>query len=213
MLRLLRLVFVLTLVLVVGLVAIISLTYRNTNRFAYLFTNPDGTRCETPCLFGADPINMRLEQVDKIWLASPVLLLARRAESTAPAIAYWSDHIHAGAGGSSEVHTSVYLTSDSLTLGELFVLFGKPQRILFIRRNLESEIPNQICDMSIFFIEGRMVELHPQKQANCMSPYQKVSGFSLKMPDPLYLKLSVLWGGFNTDDFYETMLKQTESNN
>ena len=58
---LIRSMFILIVVLSVLLMVIIGVTYRDTNHFAYLFTNPDGSKCMTPCLMGSKESTYKFE--------------------------------------------------------------------------------------------------------------------------------------------------------
>jgi hypothetical protein len=51
-----------------ALSAIVGATYRDTNRFAYLFTKPDGSKCETSCLLGIDPTTTTYAEAEKLIL-------------------------------------------------------------------------------------------------------------------------------------------------
>ncbi len=76
--RLIRLIFALALGLSVLIAAIIGLTHQDANRFAYLFTRPDGSRCQSACLLGVEPLTMTFKQADAILQKHPSLKQAHR---------------------------------------------------------------------------------------------------------------------------------------
>lgn len=130
MLRLLRLISLLTLVLITGLVAIIGLTYRNTNRFSYLFTRSDGRECATSCILGVVPAHLTPSETDQTLVASPVLKHATKKLGDQPdSLIYSIDGVDVSVSLSQFVQIEVAFSNDFPTLGELLVLLGKPSAI------------------------------------------------------------------------------------
>jgi len=71
-LRLIRLCLALSVVLIGGILASRVLGMAQANPVATLFTNPDGSPCRMPCLFGVRPGEMTLEEGLKILDQHPL---------------------------------------------------------------------------------------------------------------------------------------------
>lgn len=87
---LIRTIFILSLGLSLSLVAIIGLTYHDTNRLTYLFTNPDGSPCETPCLFGIEPNAIAWKDLDKALSQTLIVREANRRTADDMSVSYFN---------------------------------------------------------------------------------------------------------------------------
>lgn len=211
MFRLFRLVSFLMLVLVIGLVAIIGLSYRNTNRFAYLFTRSDGSRCTVPCLLGADPASMTFEQVDETVAGSPVLKGAtKNADMQMPMVVYTTGNLRIVTGSDESTFVSLELSSDYPTLGELLMLLGKPKRVYLskIPPGFHGD-PNSPCETVNLFVQERQVILTPAYELECLTRWdQPIINIQVHPPDPLILERSIPWHGSIPDAFYQANVQQ-----
>jgi hypothetical protein len=206
MIRLFRAVSLLMLILISGLVAIIGLTYRNTSRFAYLFSHPDGTRCETPCVFGADLVTMSVEQMDKILGTAPALKQATREWSQMPYVYYQSKE---AAVNVSDAYIGIKFLSSYTTLGELVTLLGKPEQLRLFRHSMNPDDDLITCANFTFISQERAIMLYPDNEPeHCLSYHQPISVIEFYPSDPDHQRNFVPWYGFNTDEFYEMLMLQ-----
>jgi len=211
MIRLFRVVSLLMFILVAGLMAIIGLTYRNTNRFAYLFTNPDGTRCESPCLFGADPFAMSVEQMDKMLSLSPIVKHSSKVDALVEVrFIHEYEQVQVTLSQRTGAQAEFNLASDFPTWSELLVLMGKPERIAL---NTYMPVDKVYCVSILLLIQGRLVILFPQVETDvCMSPSQKIARIILSPTIPDYMKRYAVWQGFMPDAAYIEVLTQLARN-
>lgn len=218
MVGLLRTVSFLILLLVVGLVAIIGLTYRNTNRFASLFAQPDGTTCETPCLFGLDRTTLTFEQAEQAVAALPALAHAERTETQHPHfVAYESSQLEVRIEQSDLSQTVILivifpLNAPTPSIGSLVTLLGKPERIA-LQRDVDGSpsaqrirtstliLPN--CAGINLLIRGQWIGLSSSSKGDCLTHWsRRVDSITIFLPDENKLNPTTAWHGFSTDSFY-----------
>lgn len=217
MISFLRSIFALTLILIIGLVTIIGLTYRNTNRFTYLFTRPNGTICETPCLFGADPIAMTIEQVDQVFSVSVTLKQATiQRNGKTHTVYYTTDGLAVAVFPSSFQNDSIELSvkfspKDRPTLGALLVLLGAPERMPLNETALPLPNVSKYCSSVIFYIQGRVIEFEyiGQEEQHCITGWDwEISRIRVYAAHPELLEMSVPWQGFKANNYsYYTFLR------
>src|SRR5258708_33583384 len=70
--RVLRLALTLIICLALTLVGIRLLSNKHKDSIALLFTNPDGSSCKMPCLFGVRPDDMNTDQALQILMTHPL---------------------------------------------------------------------------------------------------------------------------------------------
>src|SRR5258708_25645627 len=70
--RVLRLALTLIICLALTLVGIRLLSNKYKDSIALLFTNPDGSSCRMPCLFGVRPDDMTIDQPLQVLTAHPL---------------------------------------------------------------------------------------------------------------------------------------------
>jgi hypothetical protein len=166
---LIRGVCIATLLLSVLLVVIIGTTYRDTNRFAYLFTKPDGSKCATPCLFGADPATMTFGQIEGILSASPILKRSEQDTRRAPRWASSTEAVLLTSNRiSEESYTVSFYTDDAPTLGELLLLLGAPEQVAIIRTMTGSTNPQIVCGSLNFLMQGRIFDFYTDDDKDCL---------------------------------------------
>jgi hypothetical protein len=135
---LIRHVFILMLLLCVIMAAIIGATYRDTNRFAYLFTNPDGSRCKRPCILGVTP-GKHLLYVDanKILQSHPAVSFKTEPDELSLAQNGKFSNMNASLfiHNDNEFTWSISMTiwDDSLSIGELLNYVGRPLNVELVK--------------------------------------------------------------------------------
>lgn len=224
MVRLLRLVFILTLVFVSGLVAIIGQTYHSTNRFSYLFKQADGSPCVALCIVGASPATMTFEQANQILLMSPALQQTAilKADVVYGAIyanrqmeLYLRDDVYRRLSVTISIDFERGMpdfASDMPTMGELLVALGKPEQMGLMKVDFAENDPPVICNSILIYKQSQLIILsQPTKvnqmpKANCMtSLHQKISGISFTERG-IGLGPLVSWPGFATDSYFQYLL-------
>ena len=211
--RLISIGLALALSLSVLLGEIIGATYRDTNRFAYLFTKPDGTRCLSACLLGVELENMTFEEADltlrshPFYISSNLETTYRYADSYEGMATYentklaqleinfyaQADESHAD-NSFNTVAARFY--TNAPTLSEIMLSLGQPSSVYMSTQEtfLRCSLMN--------FVRGRFiysVYLHPDSH-DCFSPNQRVEVIYLNIHKPSYDKWD--WLGFAPAGYY-----------
>jgi hypothetical protein len=209
MIRLIHFILVLALALSMLLAAIIGATYRNNNRWELLFTNPDGSRCVTLCLFGIDPATMTFDQIDKMLSAYPLL---KRLDQGQYGDVEWvvpARDIHINViPVDEETYVTVSFMADAPTLGELIVLTGKPDRMA-ITRAVQRSTSSSTCGYIDFLLKGRLIDFSGDGEHDCLKNlFHKVTKINIYRFNPDFLDELIPWQGFLSDEEYEAKFEE-----
>jgi hypothetical protein len=231
---LLRAVFLLTLILCLTLAAIIGLSYRDPSqsRWAYLFANPDGSRCASPCLFGIDLEKMKFKEADhtfrKHWFFADSKLLGDyssaidgnkkviyRAPSMEVSIEFFlSPEENPNPLTSSLVNTSlnnvfVQFYGDKPSISEMMQVIGRPDGI-----EIYSLEDGFFWCGSLYFIRNHIVYqvvVNNHYITTCFKPTERVDAIYLSIYKPSEYQFNPLWTGFAPFEHYfaihQTILK------
>jgi hypothetical protein len=214
---LIRAVFTLLLLLVFALVAVVGMTHRDTNRFAYLFTKPDGSTCETPCLLGVEALDLPFETIDRSLRSHPALQQARRDVLDQNTVRYSTSDFYVALTDFKDRRAIaiVFFTERqgkplNLTLSDLLMLVGAPYSIYIQPSGYAADD----CAFFEFRVKERIYQVATTPRIKtdtdvCPNFNQEIRGMSF---DELELSADMKmtkWLGFATYRYYANEFEQS----
>jgi len=137
--------------------------------FAVIFTNPDGSPCEMPCMFGVRPGKMTGEQAINILKTHPATHDFRQVNYEQNGyVVFDNEKFNILVGLKSEIIITSFLCSNSQggentlksgTLGDIIEAWGNPDRIIVANRGVSGQ-PR----MSFIFWRYGIIDMEAQYQ-------------------------------------------------
>ena len=206
---LIRYLLILTFALSLILAAIIGLTYRDSNRFAYLFTRPDGSKCTKPCLFGVDPSSMTYSDALKTLQNHPSLSIDPdttksaktgavffRSGGTSPRFTL---EIHPEAGDGEIEAIRLTFADDAPSLGNLMFFLGKARAV-----GVDKSFDGTFVQARLGFLTNKTtyygLPFVPASSGVTFEMDQPISDVVVVRDEPIGL---VTWAGFALYEHYQ----------
>jgi hypothetical protein len=205
---LIRNICILTSALSVLLAAIIGATYRDTNRFTYLFTKPDGGKCETPCILGVELAKQTFEEADLLLSNHPALRGAERKLEENSLIVYKTSIVQAylqkrqvrTSPTDSYVYTllEIKFVADIPSLSDIMVDVGKP---IGYRDGGDGLFA---CRLIELYMKTGTYALSTNENDTCLRINQRIDFAAVYSPEA-ERKLYYIWTGFNQNRRFDEL--------
>jgi hypothetical protein len=210
---LLRTIVTLSLLIAVLLAAIIGATYRDTNRFAYLFTNPNGSRCETPCLLGIDLTTASFEDFDDFILHRSGVPFVKQIE-IAGRIVYDTPDIEIAVEsyalnpelrlGEGIMSLTIKFKTSRPSVGELLLAFSKSPRNVSVSNRVNILQTCHYLNVG-YSHSASFIEVASRGSLECILPNLEVANIKIL---PQIALSGVRWTGFIPFQQYLNAIEQ-----